>query len=285
MGNALTTVGGFALASKGQIDYWLFLATLIGISLVIASACVFNNYIDRHADAKMKRTQNRALVKGLISVRTAIVFAVTLGVCGLVVLALYTNFLAVSIALAGFFIYVAMYSVWKYRTSYATVIGSISGAVPPVIGYTAVSNSLDLGALLLFSIMVLWQMPHFFSIAMYRFEDYVAVSMPVVPVKKGAFLTKVQMLLYIVAFIAATVLLTFFGYTGYIYMVIAAAAGLAWLWTCIKGFKSNNDRMWARKMFVVSLVVITALCITIIVTSQMQQTPMLAAGDPMSILR
>lgn len=260
MGNALTAVGGFALASKGHIDYWLFLATVVGLSLVIASACVFNNYIDRYADAKMKRTQNRALVKGLISIKMAIAFAITLGLCGIAVLAVYTNLLAVGISLFGFLIYVVLYSVWKYRTSYATIIGSISGAVPPVIGYCAVSNSIDIGAVLLFMIMVLWQMPHFYAIAMFRFDDYLAVSMPVLPVKKGPYLTKIQMLFYIVAFIAAALMLTILGYTGYVYMFVAAVCGGSWLWLCIKGFKSDNDKVWARQMFVVSLVVITALC-------------------------
>jgi protoheme IX farnesyltransferase len=273
MGNALTAVGGFALASKGHINYWLFLATVVGLSLVIASACVFNNYIDRYADAKMKRTQNRALAKGLISIKMALSFAVVLGLLGISILALYTNLFAVFISLFGFFIYVVLYSLWKYRTSYATVIGSISGAVPPVIGYCAVSNSLDIGAILLFMIMVLWQMPHFYAIAMYRFDDYLAVSMPVLPVKKGPFLTKIQMLFYIIAFIVAALMLTVLGYTGYMYTIVAVLFGCTWLWLCIKGFKSNNDKIWARQMFVVSLVVITALCTALILSGHLQPNP------------
>jgi len=276
MGNALTAAGGFALASNGHIDYWLFLATFVGLSLVIASACVFNNYSDRHADAKMKRTENRALVKGLISLQSALVFAAMLGIIGVLILALFTNLLSVCTALLGFFIYVVMYSVWKYHTSYATIIGSISGAIPPVVGYCAVSNQLDLGALLLFLIMVLWQMPHFYAIAMYRFDDYAAVSMPVLPIKKGAFLTKIQMLLYIIAFIAATLMLTILGYTGYFYMAAAAIFGSAWLWVCLKGFNTDNDKRWARSMFLVSLVVITGWCITIIVSPYLPQASLAA---------
>lgn len=266
MGNALTAAGGFALASKGHFDFMLFIATVIGLSLVIASACVFNNYIDRHADAKMKRTQNRALVKGLISLKSAILFAIFLGLSGVVVLAIFTNFLAVFISLAGFFIYVAMYSFWKYSTTYATLIGSVAGAVPPVIGYCAVSDQLDIGAFLLFAMMVLWQMPHFFAIAMYRFEDYAAVSMPVTPVVKGSHLTKIHMLLYVAAFFVTTLLLTYFGYTGYTFSAIAALVGFIWLRLSIKGFKAKDDKIWARKMFGVSLVVITALCITILIS-------------------
>jgi len=263
MGNAITTVSGFLLASRGHFDAWLFLATIIGLPSVIASACVFNNYIDRKSDAKMARTKNRALVKGLISGRNALLFAIFLGVFGITVLAIYTNLLAVFVAAIGFFVYVVLYSVWKYRSTYATLVGSISGAVPPVVGYCAVSNRFDGGAVLLFLILVLWQMPHFFSIAMYRFSDYTAASIPVLPVKKGTQITKIHMLLYIVAFMIATLLLTFCGYTGYVYLIAAAVVGTIWLWLCIKGFSAENDVRWGRQMFVYSLVLITVLCFMI----------------------
>ncbi len=264
MGNVITVAAGFALASRGSIDYWLFLTTLTGLSLVMASACVFNNYIDRTIDKKMERTQNRALVKGVISVRNAILFGIFLGLLGLLTLALGTNFLTVLIAGAGFFVYVVIYSLWKCRTVYGTAIGSIAGGVPPVVGYCAVSHHFDIGALLFFMIMILWQMPHFFAIAMYRFEDYVNASIPVLPVKKGMYITKIHMVLYISAFIIAALMLTVLGYTGFTYLIVTALLGFMWLWLCIRGFKSkNNDKLWARKMFLFSLVVITALCIMI----------------------
>lgn len=263
MGNLITVAAGFALASKGLIDFWLFFATLIGLSLVIASACVFNNYIDRQIDQKMARTKNRALVKGLISGRNAILFAIFLGLLGNLILLLYTNLLTLLIAGIGFSVYVFVYSMWKCRTIYGTAIGSISGGVPPLVGYCAVSNHFDLGAMILFAIMVLWQMPHFFSIAMYRFDDYAAASIPVLPVKKGAYRTKIHMVLYIIGFIAATLLLTVFDYTGYIYLIAAIILGVAWLLLCLKGFKSSNDQIWARHMFRLSLLIITALCIMI----------------------
>jgi len=268
MGNLITAVGGFALGSKGHIDPWLFLSTLIGLGLIIASACVFNNYIDRVSDEKMARTKNRALVQKLISVRSAIVFALLMGVAGLVVLAIYTNLLAVLIASLGFFVYVALYSFWKYHTSYATLVGSISGAVPPLVGYCAVSHSLDMGGILLFLILVLWQMPHFFSIAMYRFDDYVAASIPVLPIARGIYATKVQMLLYIIAFTVATLMLTVFGYMGYAYSIVASLLGLSWGLLCIKGFKSTNDKLWARQMFILSLVIVTTLCVMIPINVQ-----------------
>ncbi len=240
---------------------------MAGLFCVIASACVFNNYIDRIADAKMARTKHRALVTGRISPQHALLFAVSLGIVGLVILGLYTNLLATFVAFVGFFIYVALYSIWKYRTSYATLVGSISGATPPVIGYCAASGTFDLGALLLFMILVLWQMPHFFSIAVYRLDDYTAASIPVLPTVKGMVTTKIHMLLYIIGFTASTILLSFFGYTGTAYLVVALLVSLAWLLLCIKGFQSTNERLWARQMFAVSLVVIMALSIAISVNT------------------
>ncbi len=168
MGNAITAAGGFALASNGFFYLPLFLATLVGLSLIVASGCAFNNYIDREADQKMTRTQNRPLATGSIPVRTAVTIAVILGLLGAFLLALFVNLLSLCIALIGFTVYVLFYSVLKYRTTHATLIGSIAGAVPPVVGYCAVTHHLDTGALLLFLMMALWQMPHFFAIAIYR---------------------------------------------------------------------------------------------------------------------
>ncbi|MFC2049484.1 heme o synthase [Chlamydiota bacterium] len=263
VGNLITVAAGFLLASHGPIDVWLFFATLLGLSLVMASACVFNNYIDRPLDKKMKRTQNRALVTGLITPRNALIFATLVGLLGQSVLCFYTNLLTAIIAGIGFFVYVVLYSLWKGRTIYGTAIGSIAGGVPPVVGYCAVSNQFDLGAAILFAIMVLWQMPHFFSIAMYRFEDYAAAAIPVLPIKQGIPKTKRRMVLYIIGFTLATLLLTLFHYTGYIYLVSAAILGSAWLLLCLKGFKSVNDQVWARHMFRLSLVVITILSLVI----------------------
>lgn len=262
LGNLITTAAGFALASKGHIDYGLFLVTLIGLCLIIASAGVFNNYIDRAIDAKMERTKNRALVTGKISSYNALMFATLLGCIGLGTLVRFTNFLTVSVAFFGFFVYLVLYAFLKYHSFYGTLIGSIAGAVPPVVGYCAVSGHFDLGALLLFLILVLWQMPHFFAIAMYHLEDYTAAAIPVLPVKKGLYITKIHMLFYIVAFTLTTLVLTLAGYTGNVYLVTAALLGIIWLGLCIKGFKIDNEKLWARGMFVYSLVVIMMLCLS-----------------------
>ncbi len=263
LGNLITLAAGFFLAAKGTIDILLFLSTLAGLAFVIASACVFNNYIDRHIDSKMQRTKDRPFVTGSISVRSGIAFALLLAILGNAILFYTTNILTVSVAAIGFFVYVVLYSFWKSRTIYGTAIGSIAGAIPPVVGYCAVSNRFDLGALILFAIMVLWQMPHFFAIAVFRFDDYVAANIPVLPIQKGMQRAKIHMTLYIIGFILASTMLTAYHYTGYTYLLVTTAVGLGWLLISLKGFKSTNDRQWGRQMFLVSLLMIMSSCLMI----------------------
>lgn len=263
IGNLITVAAGFLLASKGIINPYLFLETLLGLAFIMASACVFNNYIDRNVDKKMKRTKNRALATGQISPQKAISFAIALSIIGSLILFYYTNLLTLFVAAIGFFVYVVLYSLWKCRTVYGTAIGSIAGAVPPVVGYCAVSNNFDLGAFILFSMLVLWQMPHFFSIALFHFDDYSAAEIPVLPIKKGILRTKIHMTLYIFAFILAAVMLTLFNYTGYIYLFVTIAIGLAWLALCMQGFKREDNARWGRTMFRVSLILIIAISLTI----------------------
>jgi protoheme IX farnesyltransferase len=262
-GNLITAAAGFFLASKSNIDIFMLTVTLAGIAMVIASGCVYNNYIDRGIDKKMKRTKNRALVSGTISSQSALTFGTLLGVAGFTTLALWTNQLTVFIGIVGFVFYVAVYGFWKRRSTLGTVIGSVSGAIPPVAGYTAVTNNIDEAAVLLFLILALWQMPHFYSIAMYRAKEYAAAAVPVLPVVKGMRLTKIYILLYITAFMLTAPLLTAFGYTGYLYMVIATFLGFSWLWQGIRGLNEANDVRWAKSMFRYSLLVITILSITI----------------------
>lgn len=262
-GNALAAIAGFFLASRGQINVWLFLAMLTGISLIIASGCVFNNFIDRNIDRKMTRTKGRALAVGSISSRNALVYGSILGMISVFVLFVYTNILTAVIAVIGFFFYVVVYGVWKRRSEYGTLVGSISGAVPPVVGYVAVTNNFDLGALLLFVILTVWQMPHFYAIAIYRMKDYKEASIPVLPVVRGIKTTKIHTLLYIIAFIVASALLALFGYTGYIYLFTVSLVGLFWLWIGIKGFGASDNVRWAKKMFGFSLVCLLVFCVLV----------------------
>lgn len=263
MGNVITAFGGLTLASKGHINFMLFLMTLLGLSLVIASACVCNNFIDRDLDKKMIRTRNRALAKGTISIDSAIQFAMLLGIAGVAILFTFANLMATVAALIGFCVYVLFYSFSKYLTPACTVIGSIAGAIPPVVGYCAVTNRFDLCAVLIFLTIVFWQMPHFYAIAMFRLRDYSNASIPVLPVKKGMLTTKIHMVLYIVAFTFVSSLLSYFKYTGIAYLVITLVVGVAWLAYSIKGFKCKSDAFWARRMFLFSLIVVLSLCAVI----------------------
>lgn len=259
-GNVLAAAAGFLLASRGDISWWVFLATLTGVALVIASACVFNNYIDRTIDQEMERTKERALVTGKISGTNAIAFAALLGITGFGILTLYTNGLTVLLGLVAFVFYVVIYGIGKRKTVHGTLIGTIPGALPPVAGYTAVTNTLDGGAALLFLIMVFWQMPHFYAIGMYRKADYAAAGLPILPVKRGFETTKKQMLLYVIGFICVSLLLTVTGYTGYVYVTVMLLVGLGWFRLARSGFGALDDVKWAKQMFGYSLLVLLVFC-------------------------
>ncbi|NIG62194.1 MAG: protoheme IX farnesyltransferase [Serratia symbiotica] len=263
-GNLISVVGGFLLASKGSIDYPLFLATFLGVLLVVASGCVFNNYIDRDIDKKMERTKNRVLVRGLIATRVTLVYATVLGTSGLTLLYIGANPLAMWLAVMGFVVYVGVYSLYMKRHSvYGTLIGGLSGAAPPVIGYCAVTNEFDTGALILLAIFSLWQMPHSYAIAIFRFKDYQAANIPVLPVVKGISVAKNHITIYILAFMIATLMLTLSGYAGYKYLLVAAAVNAWWLGMALRGYKTENDSIWARKLFVFSIVAIISLSVMI----------------------
>ena len=141
----------------------------------------------------------------------------------------------------------------------------ISGAVPPVVGYLAVSNNIDAGAIILFFILAIWQMPHSFAIAIYRLEDYAKAGIPVLPVKKGIATTKIQMLIYVALFVMATFSLAVFGYAGYAYLLVMALLGFVWLALGVKGFYATDNKLWARNMFIYSIIILVAFCIIIAV--------------------
>lgn len=268
-GNVLSVAGGFFLASKGYVDFALFLAVVIGTSLVVASGCVFNNCIDRDIDHKMERTRNRVMVQGGMSLTLALVYATLLGVAGFSLLYVQANPLAAYCALAGFIVYVGFYSLWLKRKSvHGTLVGSLSGAMPPVIGYCAVSNSFDMAAVTLLVMFSLWQMPHSFAIAIFRFKDYSAANIPVLPVARGILAAKKQIVLYVLAFVLACVMLTLGGYAGLGYLAVAAAMGLYWLYMAWGGYKAEDDSKWARKVFGFSILTVMALSLMMGVDSQ-----------------
>lgn len=267
-GNLISVAGGFLLAAKGSIDYPLFLATLLGVSLVVASGCVFNNYIDRDIDKKMERTKNRVLVRGLIAPGVSLAYATVLGIAGFALLYIAANPLAMWLAVMGFIVYVGVYSLYMKRHSvYGTLIGSLSGAAPPVIGYCAVTNEFNAGALILLAIFSLWQMPHSYAIAIFRLKDYQAANIPVLPVVKGISVAKNHITVYILAFMIATLMLALVGYAGYRYLLVAAAVSIWWLGMALRGYKTENDGIWARQLFVFSIVAITSLSVMMSIDS------------------
>jgi protoheme IX farnesyltransferase len=263
-GTVITGAAGFLLASGHfkRFDGWLFLAAMAGMTLVIASACVLNNYLDRDIDSIMERTRKRAVASGAVEGRRAVVFSAVLGLLGVAVLALWVNALVVLIGVVGFIDYVLLYGVLAKRLSvHGTLVGSISGAMPVLAGYCAVSGHLDAAAVLIFLALFFWQMPEFYSISIYRRREYAAAGVPVMSVIKGIRSTIVQIYVYTVLFVICTLLLTPLGYTGVVYLAVMAALGAWWLRLAHQGWRTGNARAasaWARRMFRASLIILLA---------------------------
>lgn len=262
-GNAVTAAAGFLLGARGVIDYGLLGLLLLGLSCIIGCGCALNHYLDQERDDKMTRTQKRPLVTGALSNKEAIAFGIALGFLGSIILGSYVNALSLGAALIGLFVYLVPYTFFKYTTRYGTLVGSIAGALPPLIGYAAATGRIDLGALLLFLIIMLWQMPHFYAIALYRLREYEAAAIPVLPLERGSKTTKIHMLCYTLVFLCAVPLLFIFHYVTLLYLFITMPLVFCWAWICLQGFWCDQDEIWARKVFIGSLVVINGLSFTI----------------------
>lgn len=259
MANLVSVVAGFFMAAGSKGDATLLPAVLVGTGLVIASGCVFNNCIDRHADRLMARTRNRAMAKGQIPLKIAWLYATLLGTGGMLLLWVTTNQLSVAIAASGFAFYVPIYSLWLKRASvHSTLIGSLAGAAPPLIGYCAVNPRLDTGAIMLLLIFSLWQMPHAYALAIHRINDYIAAGFPVLPVCHGIPAARRQIIVYILAFTMAAALPTLGGYAGNRYLAMVLFAGIVWLG--LAGWRGKADLgHWARRVFIFSIVSIFLL--------------------------
>jgi protoheme IX farnesyltransferase len=266
-GNLLTALAGFLLASKGNVHFTLLFYTLLGVALLIACGCVFNNYIDREIDKKMARTSKRALVTGKIKTGPAIIYGSVLGITGAIILGVFVNHLTLLLGIVSIFIYVVVYGAAKRRSVHGTVVGSIPGATSLVAGYTAVTGRLDLETLLLFLVLAVWQMPHFYAIATFRRKDYASAGIPVLSVKKGLPSTKRQIVAYIALFGFVTILLWAYGYVGITYLAVMSLASMAWLRLGLMGFKAPDDDVWGHKMFRFSLLVLLAFCLMISIDS------------------
>ena len=269
-GNIITAIAGFAMASKGHIQPTLLIFTMLGLAMVIGSAGVFNNYIDREMDAKMARTQHRPFVTGTISHQDGLLFGSLLLFLGFLILYLKVNPLSSILALLGFVIYLFPYSFLKYQSVYATFIGSLAGGMPPLVGYCAVANQLDIGAYTLYLILVLWQMPHFYAIAIYRLQDYKAATIPVLPAVASKERTVLYIFFYTIAFSLSVITPTFLGLTGTFYLFLNLLLALSWIGLATYGFKTQNYTSWAFKMFAFSLLVIMGFCGSMVVNGMIE---------------
>lgn len=253
-GNILTTLAGFLFASKTNVSWDLLFYTLVGTSLVIAAGCVYNNVIDRNIDKKMARTKQRALPKATISIRSALLYATLLGYTGFVVLYTFTNMVTVLVGLTGLIFYVILYGYVKRRSVFATEVGTVAGATPILAGYTAVTGSIGSAGILLFVIMVVWQMPHFYAIAIFRKKEYAKANIPVISVQKGVPTNKKRIVFFIVLYGLVALTPAIAGYASVSYGVIMLSVSLYWLYIALKTYKTLGDIAWARKNFGLSLI-------------------------------
>jgi len=263
-GNVLTAAAGFFLAAAGRVDWWLFVALVVGQTLVIAAACVINNFLDRDIDRIMTRTKKRPSVTGIIPRSHIVIYGTVLGLLGIGILYIWTNLLVVAIGIVGFVTYVWLYGAWSKRKSiHGTLVGSISGALPIAGGYAAVSGRIDIGLVIAFLILFFWQFPEFYSIAIYRRKEYAAAKVPVMPVVVGVRSTTIQIYVYTVLYVVSTISLTFFNYTGVVYLVVMALSGIYWIWLAGKGLRTKQSEAWARSMFKFSMIAILLLCVMV----------------------
>jgi protoheme IX farnesyltransferase len=263
--NLIAAFGGYWVASKWDLSLWPLIWMLLGSALTMASACVFNNYLDRDHDMKMERTRNRALPQNRMTPQFVLGYAIILGVVGLAVLFLLVSVLVGWLGLLGMFVYVVIYTMWLKRSStWSTSIGGISGAMPPVIGYCAVSNEIDAGAWILFALLFLWQPAHFWSLAIRRKEEYRAAGYPLLPVVKGVTRTKWQMLPYIILLIPAAILMYTYGYVGKVFPILSVGIAVVWLVHAISGFRAKDDDKWAKMDFIISINYLMIMFLTMI---------------------
>ena len=224
----VTTIPVMILAAGGLPSLWLIVATVIGGALSAGSAAAFNMYIDRDMDAVMKRTKNRPLVTGELSPREAYVFAWVLGIVSTVWLALTTNLLAAALSVAAILFYVLVYTLWlKRRTAQNIIWGGIAGCFPVLIGWSAVTDSLDWAPFILFLVVFLWTPPHYWPLSMKYRDDYKSVGVPMLGVVRGRAQVGLQVILYAWATVACSLLLIPVANMGWIYTIGAAASG-AW---------------------------------------------------------
>ncbi|MEC5424208.1 heme o synthase [Virgibacillus sp. C22-A2] len=267
--NVLPVLVGFWLALyftntslMENID--LFLLTMIGSTLVMAGALVFNNWYEVDIDAVMARTRHRPTVTGNISLKSVFTISMVSTVLGFTVL-LFTTMEATLYAFIGWFTYVVLYTMWsKRRYTLNTVIGSVSGAVTPLIGWAAIEPAFHIVPIMLFLILFVWQMPHTFAIAMKKYDEYKAAGVAMLPVVYGFEMTKRQMAVYITCLLPLPFFLASLGTT---FIVIATVLNVGWIALAISGFFVKDDFKWAQWNFLYSVNYLMVLFIMMIIVT------------------
>jgi protoheme IX farnesyltransferase len=235
----VTTIAPMFVAGSPSLA--LVIAVAIGGYLMAGGANAVNMYIDRDIDDRMARTRLRPIPSGRMDAVAVLAFGVALATAATAVLAAFANVLAAALALAGFYFYVFVYSRWlKRRTPQNIVIGGAAGAFPPLVGWAAVTGSLDLTALYLFLMVFYWTPPHFWALALLKQSDYGRAGVPMAPLVWGERETMRQMLWYMAILIPLTLLPVTFGAFGMVYLVSAAALGLVMLWSIVRTVRATE---------------------------------------------
>ncbi len=259
---ALTTLCTMFVAAKGLPDWRLILATIGGLTLATGAAQTWNMVYDRDIDAQMERTRMRAIPQGRISPYGATVFAVVLALLSAVVLLAFIpdprdggiNWACFFATFAGLIFYAIGYTmVLKRNSIHNVLLGGIAGALPPLVGWTAVTGQLDPAGWALFGIVFLWQCPHTWALAIWRDLDYSRVGAPMLPVIRGRAETKRQNLFYVCMLAITAVLFSFFNGMGPLYLIVATAAGLRYIQLSIRAMHEPDEEAWGKKMFFFSI--------------------------------
>lgn len=266
----LTAVVGMYLATTGGIPFLTLCASLFGIGFCASSAAAINHLVDKRIDRLMARTEKRPIARGRIAVKHAIWFAVTLGGIGAIILGFLVNWLTLILTLATLIGYAGIYTGYlKRATPQNIVIGGLAGAAPPLLGWTAVTNHLDPQALLLVLIIFTWTPPHFWALAIYRFEDYQHAEIPMLPVTHGIRFTKLNVLLYTVLLCVVSVLPFLVGMSGWIYLASALFLGSRFMYWSLKLYWSNEQEntksMVAMRTFRFSILYLMLLFTSLLV--------------------
>lgn len=261
----LTVVVGMYLATPGWVSITTLCASLLGIGLCAGSAAAVNHLVDKRIDAMMLRTQKRPIAHGRISVTQAFWFALILGVIGLVVLSYFVNALTALLTFITIIGYAGIYTGYLKRTTPQNiVIGGLAGAAPPLLGWTAVANQLDPQALLLVLIIFTWTPPHFWALAIYRFEEYQHAEIPMLPVTHGIHYTKLNVLLYSILLLVVSVLPFVVHMSGWFYLIGALLLGARFLYWTITLYRSEQSVV-AMRTFRFSIIYLMLLFVFLLI--------------------